>query len=453
MQELVPPKSLGHIAQDILAFPGEDRYETARRAFNLAVEQRPRMIALPRNEQDVIAAVRIASALELTVAPQCTGHAATALPSLEGMMLLRTDRLREVDIDMRRRHARVGAGVRWHDLVPLASTHGLAALHGSSPDVGVVGYTLGGGLSWYARRLGLAVNRVTAVELVTADGQLRRIDHDHEPELFWAVRGGGASFGVVTALEFDLVPMPELFAGALFFPLEQADQVLHAWRSWVGSVPDELMSVGRILHFPPLPEVPEPLRGNAFALVEAVYIGCETDGAEIVAPLRRLNPVLDTFSEMRPVDLSELHMDPREPVPYDGDHQLLEHLPATAVDEIVRTVGADSGSPLLGFELRHLGGALARPESRHGAFGTLRGSFATFAAGLTPDAAATAAVRDRLEMVRAVLEPYDTGYAFPNFAMRATEATRLFPDAALSRLRQIRADVDPHGLFAAKHQI
>jgi FAD/FMN-containing dehydrogenase len=262
MQELAYRRSKGHAGHEVLAFPGEDLHETARGSFNLAVDQRPNVIALPRNVEDVIAVVRMAADLELTVAPQPTGHGASSLPFLEHAMLIRTDRLREVELDARRRRARVAAGVRWQDLVPRPSEHDLAALHGTARDVGVVGYTLRGGLSRYARRHGLAVNHVTSVELVTADGQLRRVDHEHEPEPFWALRGGGADFGVVTTIEFGLIPAPELFAGALFFPLCRADQVLHAWRSWLASAPDELMSIGRILSFPPLPEIPEPLRAE-----------------------------------------------------------------------------------------------------------------------------------------------------------------------------------------------
>ncbi|HTU86021.1 MAG TPA: FAD-binding oxidoreductase [Solirubrobacteraceae bacterium] len=439
--------------RDLLAFPGEERYETARRSFNLAIDQRPKVIALPRSEQEVVAAVQIAADLELSVAPQLTGHGASSLPSLERTMLLRTDRLREVDIDLRHRRARVSAGVQWQDVVPRASRSGLAALHGTAPDVGVVGYTLGGGLSWYARRHGLAVNHVTAAELVTAGGQVRRVDHDHDADLFWALRGGGGNFGVVTALEFELVPVPELLAGALFYPLARADQVLHAWRSWLAAVPEELTSIGRILRFPPLPEVPEPLRGNAFALVEAVFLGSESDGAELLEPLRRLGPALDTVAAVGPADISGLHMDPPDPLPYVGDGQLLEHLPAGAIDEIVRLDGADSGSPLMSFELRHLGGALARQDPSHGALGAPRGTFAAFGGGMTPDPAATTAMRERLAMLRAALEPYDSGYSFPNFAMQSVDPSRFFPDAVLRRLREIRAEVDPDGVFVAKHAI
>ena len=154
------------------------------------------------------------------------------------------------------------AGSKWEEVVPRASELGLAALHGSTPDVSVAGYSLGGGVGWYARKLGLSTNSVTAIELVTADGELRRVDHERDPELFWALRGGGGNFGVVTALEVQLYEIPEIYAGVLFFPWERSSEVLHAWLDWTRTVPDEVTSVGRILQFPPLPELPDFLRGQ-----------------------------------------------------------------------------------------------------------------------------------------------------------------------------------------------
>jgi FAD/FMN-containing dehydrogenase len=441
-----------YAGRDVLAGPGEERYEIGRRAFNLSADQRPERVALPRDEQDVIFAVRFAAEFGMSVAAQRTGHGATRRESLENTLLLRTDEMTNVTIDPRERYARVQAGARWEDVVPAASELGLAALHGSSPDVGVVGYTLGGGIGWYARRHGLAADHVIAIELVTADGQLRRVDQASDPELFWALRGGGGNLGVVTALEFELLPVTELYAGALFFPWERSDEVLHAWNHWKSSVPDELTSLARILQFPPLPQIPEPLRGNSFAIVEAAYLGSEANGARLMDPLRRLGPTLDTLAAVPPVDTSELHMDPREPVAFTDDHQLLEQLPDKAIDELISLVGPGSGSPLLTFELRHLGGALARPETGHGALGAVRGEISSFGAGLTPDASASQAVREHLAMVRNALEPYDTSYALSNFTLEPAEPSRFFEPATLARLEHVRRATDPHGVFSSLRQ-
>jgi hypothetical protein len=204
-------------------------------------------------------------------------------------------------------------------IVP-AAEHGLAGLAGSSPGVGVAGYTLGGGLGFLARRYGLAANSVTAAELVTPGGDLFRADAGHEPDLLWAVRGGGG-VGVVTALEM------RLYTGDLLFPIERAAEVLHAWREWTPTVPDEVTSIGHLLRVPPLPEVPEPLRGRAFAILETAYLGDAGTGAELIQPLRRLGPEVDTVAMIPAAALGQLNMDPSQPVPAAGDGAFLADLP------------------------------------------------------------------------------------------------------------------------------
>lgn len=441
------------VSREIIGMPGEDLYERGRRAFNLAADQQPCGVAVPRDEHEVADVIRLANGLGLKIAPQCTGHGATALAPLEQTMLLRTDSMRDVQVDAYARRARVGAGARWEDVIGDASLLGLAAMHGSSPTVGVTGYTLGGGLSWYARAHGLAANHVTAIELVTADGQHRRVDCDHEPELFWALRGGNATFGVVTALEFELLPVHEVYAGALFFPWERSSEVLHSWRDWLPQMPDRLTSVGRILRFPLVAEIPEPLRGNSFALIEAVWLGSEPDGAELLEPLRRLGPAIDTFATVAPAGIAELHMDPRDPVAAAGWHTLLADLPARAIDDVVEMVGPGSGSPLLTFELRHLGGALASPAPGHGALGAISGSFSAFGAGVTPDQSAAGAVRDHFQTLQSGLGEYESGYLFPNFTLEAVEPTRFFDPDTLARLRRVRSECDPDGMIVSKHAI
>ena len=307
-----------------------------RLAFNILVDQQPFGIALPRSADDVSEVVRAAAANGRRVAAQRTGHNAAPLGSLAGTVLVRTAGLGGVEIDAEAGSARVGAGALWGDVVPKASELGLAALHGSSPNVGVAGYTLGGGASFYDRKHGLACNRVTAIELVTAGGEQIRVDAENEPDLFWALRGGGGSFGVVTALEFDLLPLPEIFAGALLFPAEQAAEVLHGWREWTAGVPEEMTSVGRLMNFPPVPEVPEPFRGKSFAVLEAIYCGDPADGEELVAPLRELGSGgMDTIQAQPPAGIAELHMDPPTPVPYTSESILTTELPASAIDSLV----------------------------------------------------------------------------------------------------------------------
>lgn len=432
---------------------GDGDWDAARQAFNLALDQRPELVAFPADEQDVVRAVRFATARGLRVAAQRTGHGAGPLGDLSGTLLLNLAALDAISLDGERRRARVGAGVRWEDVVPQASKLGLAALHGSAPDAGVVGYTLGGGTGWYARKHGLAANRVTAVELVTAAGERVRADHDREPDLFWAVRGGGGCFGIVTALEFELLPVGHVYAGVLFFPFERAAEVLHAWREWTETVPDEITSIGRLLQFPPFPQVPEPFRGRSFAVVEAVCLLDHAEAADLLAPLRALGPATDTFATLPPAGIAGLHMDPPEPVPALTQHQLLAYLPAQAVDDLVAVAGPGSGSPLISVELRHLGGAVAREADHHGAIAAVDAPFLEFAVGPAPEPAVADAVAAHLAKVTDALHPYDAGTRGFNFQDARVDAGTFFDAATLARLRAVKAQVDPGNAIRGNHEL
>ena len=428
-------------------------WNVARGAFNILVDQQPAGIALPRSTDEVSAVVRSAAADGKRVAAQRTGHNAEPLGSLANTVLLRTDGLGGVQIDADAGTARVGSGALWGDLLPRASDLGLAALHGSAPDVGIAGYTLGGGVSFYHRKHGLACNRVTAIELVIAGGEQIRVDADNESDLFWALRGGGGSFGVVTALEFDLLPLPEIFAGALLFPAEQASEVLQGWREWTSGMPEEMTSVGRLMNFPPIPEMPEPLRGKSFAVLEVIYCGDVSDGEELVAPLRKLgSAAMDTIQAQPPAGIAELHMDPPTPVPYTSESLLTHELPTSAIDSLVEAVGPGSGSQLASVELRHGGGALSRAPQDAGALATLPGSFITFAIGFVPAPEAMAPNRAWLGAYKAALEPYDAGNYF-NFVEYSFDITQIFPPEILDRLREVKQRYDPENLFQSNHPV
>lgn len=440
------------IAGDVFV-PGERGYDEARQAWNLAADQRPSAVVVAESAADVAQAVRFARAHGMRVAPQGTGHGSEPLEPLEGAMLLRTLRMRRVDIDPATRTARAEAGAQWQDVTVPAGEHGLAALAGSSPNVGVIGYTLGGGLGWLARRYGLAANSVTAAEIVTPDGRSVRTDAGHEPDLFWAVRGGGGSVGVVTALEMILYPVRELYAGALFFSIQRSAQVLHAWRDWTDTVPDEVTSIGRILRFPPLPVVPEPLRGRAFALVEAAYLGDAAEGAELIRPLRQLGPDLDTFATIPAPALGQLHMDPDQPIPSQGDGEFLSDAPAGAIDALVALAGPDADTPLASVEVRHLGGALARPAPGDGAQPKIDAKYLIFAGGFTPTPQAAAEVRAHARAVKDALTSWHAGYDYYNFVETPAGVGAVLPGSAYRRLQQIKATYDPDQAIISAHPV
>jgi FAD/FMN-containing dehydrogenase len=431
----------------------EQGWDQARQAWNLAADQRPPHVAFPETTDDVVKLVTFAGQHGLRVVPQGTGHGAWPLGSIEDSMLLRPSRLRDVTIDPVRRRARIGAGATWGQVQTAAAAHGLAGLAGSSLEVGVVGYTLGGGLGWLARRYGLACNSVLAIDVVTADGRLLRVDREHEPDLFWALRGGGGSFGIVTALEFALYPVREVYAGALFWPQERAAEILRAWQAWTAGVPDAVTSVGRILNLPTTREIPKELRGRSFVLVEAACLATEDEGIELLRPLRELRPEIDTFAMLPPAGLGAVHMDPVDPVPAFVDGWLLADLPSAAIDALVEAAGPGSGSPLLSVELRHLGAALADAAADHGALASLDAGFATATISLVPNANVAAAVERHAAMVRASLAPWEAERNYPNFAERSFLGPDFHSPATLKRLGRVKAQYDPRDLIRSTHPI
>ncbi|MEZ5121805.1 MAG: FAD-binding oxidoreductase [Solirubrobacterales bacterium] len=438
---------------DRVVFPSDPAWDEARGAFNLRVDQQPVAIVQPLEESDVIAAVRYARAHGLRIAPQSTGHNAGPLgPLHDDTIIVDVSGLDEVAIDADALRVRVGAGVRWEQVVPALSELGLAALHGSSPDVGIAGYSLGGGMGWLARKHGLQTNSVTAFELVTADGHLVRADAVHEPDLFWALRGGGGNFGVVTAIEFAVYPYAELFAGACFFPFARTREVLHAWHNLLPALPDELMTWAAILHFPPDPALPDALRGGSFVVVWGVFTGTEGEGRRLMAPVRELGPLMDTFAMVPPAMLGDLAMDPRDPLPFLSGHQLLDDVPAEAIDALADVVGPDSGATISMVQLRHLGGALARADADAGARATLPGSICVFSLGVAPDAGSARDTRSTLSRIEAALAPYRVG-DYPNFVEKPSDARSFFDAQTWWRLREVKALYDPSDLFRANHSI
>jgi FAD/FMN-containing dehydrogenase len=426
-------------------------YDAARRAWQLAVDQRPAAVAFPADAGEVAATVRAAREAGLHVAPQGTGHNAGPLGALDRTMLLRTERLGGVWIDPQRRVARVGAGILWDELLAAADEHGLTGLSGSSPDVGVVGYSLGGGIGWLARRHGLQCNRITAVELVTADGECVRADAHNDPELLWALRGGGGSFGIVTALEFELLAVPSAYAGALVWDWRHAGPVLLRWSEWAQAAPDLVTTSARIIQFPVAPEVPEPLRGRRVVMIDGAYAGPADEAAPVLEPLRRLRPEIDTFAEIAPPGLARVHGDPEEPTPVASESRLVADLPRDAIEAFVETAGRGSGSPLMIAELRQLGGALARRPDRPSALPVLDGAFLLFAAGLVEgddDAVLTHARR-----VGGALAPWTNGRAYLNFSEHPIDTRRAFDADTFRRLQAVKARLDPYGVIHANHPI
>jgi FAD/FMN-containing dehydrogenase len=436
----------------ILSFPGDPGWDEARRAWNLAVDQRPAAVALPETVDDVVAAVDYARTVGLRVAVQGTGHGARH-DLLDGTLLVNMARMTGVEIDAEAQVARVAAGTIWIDVVDAAIEHGLTALHGSSQDVGVVGYSLGGGIGWLGRTHGLSSSSVLSAQVVTAEGEVVRADAETNPDLFWALRGGGGSFGVVTEVEIALYPLTEAYAGWLIWPMERAGEVLGAWAEWTRDVPEEVTSVGRLLQLPPIPDIPEILRGRQVVVVEAAYQGDEASGRELLAPLRALEPEIDTFATVPARALTELHQDPPAPVPGVSDGWLLDSLDARGAAAIAETARMDGTAPLISVEVRHLDGALGRPDPNAGVLSHLEASYAMFSVGVPMGPVTGAAIEERIGELRAAAEPWLSGSTYFNFTERDVDPRDFYPVDAYERLAAIRAELDPDGLFRARHAI
>jgi FAD/FMN-containing dehydrogenase len=447
IHNLTPPAPMAPVV-----LPDSPHYDTARRAWNLHANQRPAAVCVATRVEHVQAAIAYARTHGLRIAAQTTGHLAQTLPDLGDTLLLRL-KLHdgEIAIDPVVRVARIKAGARWGDVVEAVAPHGLAVMHGSSPSVGVIGYLLGGGLSFYGRAHGLAINHVRAFEVITPDGARRRVDRRNGADLFYALRGGGGSFAIVTEVELELLPYAEVTGGAMFFPAEDAFAVLRAWRDWTSSAPDEMTTTFRLLCLPPVPEVPEPLRGVPTVCVDGVALEPEA-ALTLERRLRYVStPILGGFGPMPSAAVARLHGDPEDPVPAVGDGMLLEKLDDWAIHAFLRAAGP--GSPLMAAELRHLGGALASPPAGAGARGHLEGNFLLFGVGIPGAPAPAGELEAFLDRYLAAMAPWATGTRFTSFAERQRTLESCVPAAALERLAEIRRAVDPERLLVASHSV
>lgn len=435
-------------------YPTDPRWDEARQAWNLAVDQQPELVVLPESAEEVAAAVRHAADNGLAITAQGPGHAAGAHSSLEGIVLLRTTRMTGVEVDPAAGTATVRAGALSADLSGAAGEHGLSGLGGSAVDVGVVGYSLGGGIGWLARRHGLACSRIIGAELVTADGELRRIDDSSDPDLLWALKGGGGAFGIVCSLELDLVPVGDIYGGMVAWPLEAAADLLAAFREWTASAPREVTSSLRFLNLPPFPQVPEPLRGNPVMALTAAVLGSEEEGREVLGPMLGVaEPVLDGIGPIPPAALSRINGDPEQPTPGIADAVLLEALEAETADALLELAGPGSGNPLLAVEMRHLGGALAEPPENAGALATVDAPYTLGFVGVPMDVSAAQAIHAHQAGLREAVAPWTSGRSYLNFAESVVDTAVGFEPEAYGRLQEIKKRVDPGDLIRSDHPI
>jgi FAD/FMN-containing dehydrogenase len=435
-----------------IATPSDSDWDEARQAWNLAADQRPEAVALVESADDVSKVIGFARENGLKVTGQGTGHGAMALGPLEGVILIKTERMRSVQIEGER--ARAEAGALAEDVAEAAIGQGMCSMPGTSPNVGVTGFTLGGGLSWLGRKHGWACNRVSAIEVVTADGEPRTVNAGSDPDLFWALRGGGGGYAIVTAIHVDLLPIAEAYAGALLLPAELTREALHAYRDWTADAPEEVGSMVRMMSLPPLPDVPEVIRGKKFLQIAATCIGSREDGEKAIEPLRKLGePLMDTFDQVPATGLTRIAMDPEPPVPGLGHHSVLGELSGEAMDAFYEVAGPESDSPLLLAELRHLGGALARPAENGGALDKLDGEFVMLGIGMLMDPAMRDPVTGQLDKMADALKPWTLEGGYFNYAERPCDVDAILPPETCERLAHVKRSWDPDDLIRANHSV
>ncbi|NMO55247.1 FAD-binding oxidoreductase [Actinoplanes sp. TBRC 11911] len=447
----------GSVAGPVL-LPGDAGYAAEAVSNNLNNPLVPAVVVGVTNVADVQTVVRFAALHRLHVAVRATGHQTAR--DADGAVMINLARLDGIRIDAAARTARVEAGVRWAAVVDAAAEHGLAPLNGSAPTVSVIGYTLGGGQSpVLGRSRGYAADHVRKLEVVTADGTLREVTAASEPDLFWALRGGKGNFGVVTAIEFDLFPVTEFYGGGVFFPGDRMAEVLNAWRTWAPTLPESATTSIAVQRLPPVPDLPEPLRGAFVVHVRFANLGSAADGERLFAPIREAAPVLIDAVQTLPYRQNALiHLDPTEPIPYYDRTTTLREITPEVVDALVAFAGPGSGNPLLSIEIRALGGAFDREPAVPDAVPTRGIPYVVFGFGVGgPDQADV--LRDWLARLVRTLEPWSASdrrmvnFLSKDEAVTPAEMRLAYGPDRYDRLVRIKRRFDPDNMFRNNHNI
>jgi FAD/FMN-containing dehydrogenase len=436
--------------------PGDEGYDAARQTWNTTTfDQRPALVVMPSSADDVAAAVRFAREHDLSIGVQGGGHGHPR--PVDDALFVNFASMQSVQI-AERGTARVEAGARWSGVIQAAHTYGLAPLNGFSGTVGVAGYTLGGGIGWLARQYGAAAGTLRAADVVTADGHLVQVSADDYADLFWGLRGGGGNFGIVTSLELDLYPLKEVFGGFIAYPLSLGREVLSAYVDWTSRVPGTMTSAARLVHFPPAPAIPEPLRGASAVVLMACSVGGITAGETLVKPLQSLGtPLLDSFRRMRYAEIGTIASDPQEAPPLltFGNGGGLRELAPEGIDAMLRIAG-DRGSGIFLVELRHAGGALTRQPEEAMPFG-FRSPWFIGALAAAPTTEALESGKRSVAALLEALQPALTGELLINSLDSSLTSPSLVRAAYSAdnyrRLVALKRKYDPANVFRFNHNI
>ncbi len=447
-------RDLGRNVRGPVLHPGDNGFEDEAAAYNLATVHHPDIVVGATDAQDVVATMKWAATHGVPVAVQATGHGADA--AMEGGLLINTSRMQHFEFDPEARTATVGAGVKWRTVLDAVVPHGLIGVNGSTSDVSVVGYTLGGGLPVMGRVFGFAADHVRSIDVVTADGQLRTVDAEHEPELFGLLRGGKGNLGIVTSMTFDLLPIDDFYAGGVFYPGAAARDVLTAFSQWAPGLPENVSTSVALLRLPDMDIILEPMRGQFLVHLRFCYLGDEESGARLLAPMREAAPpVMDMVAPMSYLDIDMVHMDPPVPVPFMHAGEFLNAFNTDVITALLREAGPDSDCPLLEVEIRLMGGAYARATDGTDAVSGRDEPFILVLIGLVapPNIDRNPA---SIESIFRAMAPYTSGRTFVNLhGAPGDEAdrARAWSDETYARLVRAKSIYDPHNLLRFQHAV
>src|SRR5215207_10429918 len=460
-QTAVAEKALGELRAQLRGTAGDPSGVTeGREPFNAMHSGRPALTVACSGTADVIDAVRFAREHGMAVAVRGGGHSIAGLSTIDGGMLIDLAPMRGVQVDPDARLARVEGGALWGDVDRETQAFGLVAPGGVVSDTGVAGLTLGGGYGWLRRKHGLSCDSLVEAQVVCADGEVRTASEHSHPDLYWAIRGGGGNFGVVTSFTFRLHELgPEVAFSATFYPLEDVAQVMRGWRDYVEGAPNEVTSTCVTMTFPANPDLPEALHDRPVVIVGGVYAGDVEAGMEATRPLRELGTPLFDMSGPTPFVGVQTGFDalfPRNTLHAYWKSQYLDQLTDEAID-VVAAKALDRPAPLTLVNMFHMGGAIADVDPEATAFATRTASYMVSIDGMwteeLSDAEGVAWVRSTWEAI----SRYGTGDVYLNFMGLAAEALSAGTESAfgrnLQRLAEIKAAYDPDNFFRLNNNI
>jgi len=432
--------------------PGDAEYADACRLFNSMIERRPRLVAHCAAPDDVIASIAFARDHGLEIAVRAGGHSVTGRSLCDDGLVLDLRGMRDVEVNPDRRVARVGGGATWADVDRATQVHGLATTGGRVSTTGAAGLTLGGGSGWLERKYGLACDNLVAAELVTAEGELVRASEEENPELLWALRGGGGAFGVVTALELRLHPVgPEVMAGLVLHPAERGPELLRLFRDVMRGAPDELGLAFAFITAPAEPDVPGDLHGRAAVMVAGMYAGPLAEGEDALREIRSFGPPAADFFE--PTAYADFQCSLDDPPGYRNywTAENVADLPDEAVDALAARAADIPAGPSQLF-IVPWGGAVRRFGPEHAPLAGREARFIVHPLLLWEDPSDDARCRALGRAIRDDMRPWSVGATYPNFlGDEGPVRMRAAFGASAERLAEVKARWDPPGTFRA-HQ-